>query len=159
MVNDVEFSPDGKSLLVASTDSTAKVWNISQDLQREPILSLILKGHKGAVKQANFELKGDLISTLSDNSTAKIWMREGISKQGSLFATFNVAGGYLTNKIEFSSDGNLVLTTSADGTAKLWNLELEHMLTQGCRELKNYLEHNFNVDDRTICKKILSLEP
>ena len=69
-------------------------------------------------------------------------------REGSLFATFNVGAKPTLDNAELSPDENLIFTTSSDGVAKLGNLELEHMLAQGCQKITNYLKHNSNLSDR-----------
>ena len=67
MVSDAQFSPDGRKIVTASYDSTAKIWDAVTGK------FLILKGHKGALNSAQFSPDGKKIVTASDDNTAKIW--------------------------------------------------------------------------------------
>jgi WD40 repeat protein len=64
----VAFSPDGKWLVTASWDRTARVWNA--DGTGEP---LVLRGHAGAVYSAAFGPDGKRIVTASWDKTAWVW--------------------------------------------------------------------------------------
>ena len=155
---DLELSSDGQNLITSSYDGTARVWNTADIIANKRNIVFSLEDHQGTVDSGKFSANDRFLIVFSSDGKANIWMKEGKLKQGSLFATFNVGAKYKINNAELSPDENLVLTISSNGVAKLWNLKLEHMLTQGCQEIKNYLEHNFNLSDRdrAVCQKILS---
>ncbi len=122
-VKDAQFSRDGKFIVTASNDHTAKVWSDKAQYL------YTLKGHQGAVNTAVFSPKhnGDngYILTSSDDHTAKIWS----SKDGGWITTLS---GHSSAVIaaRYSSDGEYILTTSTDNTARLWNKrgQLIHIL-------------------------------
>ncbi len=66
------FSPDGKRILTASDDKTARIWNA--DGSGQPI---ILRGHEDAVSSAVFSPDGKHVLTASRDSTARIWNADG----------------------------------------------------------------------------------
>jgi WD40 repeat protein len=68
VVNDAEFSPDGTSLLTASSDQTVRIWNAATGNQ-----IAILRGHEDVVNSAAFSSDGKTIITASDDGTAKAW--------------------------------------------------------------------------------------
>ncbi|MDQ1354155.1 MAG: hypothetical protein QG657_4464 [Acidobacteriota bacterium] len=111
-VNSAVFSPDGKQILTASSDKTAKLWDREQN-----ILVAQLNGHTDKVNSAVFSPDGSLILTASDDNTAKLW-----DLQGNLLAEFK---GHTesVNSAVFSPDGKQILTTSDDNTVKLWDLK------------------------------------
>ncbi|MEH2331155.1 nSTAND1 domain-containing NTPase, partial [Nostoc sp.] len=66
-VNSASFSPDGKRIVTASADKTARVWDISGKQIAE------LKGHTSYVNSASFSPDGKRILTASDDKTARVW--------------------------------------------------------------------------------------
>jgi hypothetical protein len=63
------FSPDGKRIVTASLDKTARVW----DAATGKAIGKPLKGHSGYVYSAAFSPDGKRIVTASDDKTARIW--------------------------------------------------------------------------------------
>ncbi len=116
-ITDAVFSPDGKYLLTASNDFTAKLWN------REGKEVQSFQGHPTDVNTVAFSNDGKYVLTGSDDKTAKLWDLAGKQLQ-----TFRGHSKEVVS-VAFSPDGKYVLTGSNDNTAKLWNLEGQEILT------------------------------
>jgi WD40 repeat protein len=66
-VRSAQFSPDGKQIVTASEDKTAKVW----DAETGKLLASI--EHRELVRSAEFSPDGEQIATASSDKTAKVW--------------------------------------------------------------------------------------
>ncbi|MFM6155031.1 MAG: WD40 repeat domain-containing protein, partial [Sphaerospermopsis kisseleviana] len=58
-VNSVSFSPDGKTIATASSDNTARLWNLQGQMLQE------FKGHQNLVWSVSFSPDGKTIATAS----------------------------------------------------------------------------------------------
>ncbi|HEY9674743.1 MAG TPA: CHAT domain-containing protein [Waterburya sp.] len=150
-VNSASFSPDGKLIVTAGTDGTARVWDSSGKQLVE------LRGHSASVRSANFSPDGKRIVTASFDGTARVWdlsgkqLAELTGHQGNVMsASFSPDGGRIVTassdkavrlwdssgkqlveitghagsvySASFSPDGKRIVTASADKTARVWDL-------------------------------------
>ncbi|MEH1839323.1 MAG: ribosome assembly protein 4, partial [Nostoc sp.] len=130
-VTSASFSPDGKRILTASLDNTARVWDISGKLIAE------LKGHTQAVTSASFSPDGKRILTASLDNTARVW-----DISGKQIAELKGHTGPVYSA-SFSPDGKRILTASWDNTAQVWRADnLDELLSRGCQWLNDYLVTN-----------------
>jgi len=107
------FSPDGKQILTASEDRTARVWDAASGQ-----LLFTLVGHAGTVNEAVYSADGAWIATASDDGSARIWdARNGQCVAALLGHKDKVIS------VAFSPDGRRVVTASRDHTVRVWSRE------------------------------------
>ncbi len=150
-INSIDFSPDNQYLATASSDCSAKLF----DLQGKEIA--IYQGHQDWVKKVVFSPFAPILATHSSDNTARLWDLSGQpitqlkGHHGGVrqisFASGNnhlatVANNHLARiwdlspkpgielkghqgwvrSVSFSPDGKYIATGATDGTAKLWDL-------------------------------------
>jgi eukaryotic-like serine/threonine-protein kinase len=119
----VQFSPDGKRIVTASADSTARMWDAQTGLPLGGTLQ-----HAATVNSAQFSSDGKRIVTASADSTARVWdAHTGLPLGGTL------QHGAPVNSAQFSSDGERIVTASFDGTARIWDAHTGQPLTEPLR--------------------------
>ncbi len=67
-VESAQFSPDGKSVLTASGDMTARLWDATSGGELP-----VLRGHSGGVWSAQFSPDGKTAVTTSKDQTVRLW--------------------------------------------------------------------------------------
>ena len=121
-LNSAEFSPDGKYILTASKDKTAKLWNLDGEI-------LHTLEHDTSVGSAKLSPDGKYIITIGeyiansrDNKPAKLW-----NLDGKLLHILKHEDE--VSSVEFSPNSKYIITTSRNNKAKLWNLQGETLAT------------------------------
>lgn len=128
IVDSAVFSPDGRSVLTASSDKTARVW----DAQTGAPFSLPMQ-HKNAVNSAVFSPDGKWVLTASLDKTARVWAFSDLHSPGEKFADFLEAiSGYrldVSSGPQFSSiQSKQELHHTWLATAQDLNPEARHLI-------------------------------
>ena len=124
-INSAHFSPNGNSIVTASFDHVAKLWDTHTGGQY-----LHTFNHINTVNFAQFSPDGNCIVTTSSDNTAKLWD----TCTGKCLHTLNHTN--TVDSAHFSPNDNCIVTASDDHTAKLWNTHTGQCL------------HTFNHDKR-----------
>lgn len=124
-INSAVYSPDGLSILSASDDATARVWDASSGA-----LLYTLQGYGKEVLSAQYSNKtGNLALTISQCGDAFLWDIENESK----VHTFRLkSGGYITQKAVFSFDNLYIATVSDTNGIDIWDVGTGKHLRELC---------------------------
>jgi len=124
------FSPDGSSIVTASLDKTARIWDAASAKE-----IAVLRGHDSIVRSAAFSPDGSRIVTASEDRTARIWDAASAKE-------IAVLRGHdkEVQSAAFSPDGSRIVTASWDKTARIWDAHLQamsvkHLLKEACVHL------------------------
>ena len=112
-VKTAAFSGDGKLVVTASDDNTARIWDAESGRE-----IAVLKNHDSALNNATFSADGKRVVTASRDSIARIWD----TKTGKEITVLKGHAGPVSSAV-FSGDGKLVMTASYDLTARIWDAE------------------------------------
>jgi WD40 repeat protein len=111
MACDAEFSPDGRRVVTASFDWTARVWDAATGKPVTPPLR-----HTDMGLWANFSPDGRRVVTASMDGTARVW-DAGTGRP----ITSPLPHYRGVHASVFSPDGRAVATAAEDGAARLWD--------------------------------------
>jgi WD40 repeat protein len=112
-VHSASFSPDGTQMVTASTDNTARIWDVRSGAQ----LHRLISHDDWVVRSAIFSPDGTQIVTPCDDRTARIWdVKSG--------AQLHCLTGHTkwVSSASFSPDGTQIVTASSDTTARIWDV-------------------------------------
>ncbi len=113
MINHGSFSPDGRRVVTACDDHTARIWDAASGGQ---LLELAgPDGHQDRVLSATWNPAGTLVATAGWDRTLRIWD----AKTGGLVRVLNGTNEFLD--VAFSPDGRWLASTGHDGVAQVWD--------------------------------------
>jgi WD40 repeat protein len=106
------FSADGTTVVTASYDNTARLWEVASGKELA-----VLRGHENSVISAAFSADGTKVVTASTDNTARLWE----IASGKELAVLRGHESWVYSAA-FSADGTKVVTASEDKTARLWRV-------------------------------------
>ena len=119
-VRDVSLSPDGRTVLTASADNTARLWDAQTGQELQQFI-----GHTQIINVAEFSPDSLRVLTVSLDGTARLWD----TQTGEELRQFIGHTGGLTGA-DFSPDGQTIVTSGYDNVARLWDAQLGEELRQ-----------------------------
>ena len=110
IINDIAFSPDGKTIATASNDNQIKLWNLDGGSIDT------LSGHEGSVKKIVFSSDGNNLVSISSDRTIKLWDVSTGSNQTVVGQQANLA------RMIFMSDINTIVVADNLGKIEVWQI-------------------------------------
>jgi WD40 repeat protein len=111
LITSASLSHDGRYVLTASKDHTARLWNVATGVCTEQFV-----GHMEPVNCASFSPNGTQILT-AGGGLCILWH----AALGTRLRDFD-SHGAIMNSCSFSIDGAVALTASSDGYVRLWDV-------------------------------------
>jgi WD40 repeat protein len=106
------FNPDGRLVVTASADGTARVW----DWRAKSVLAQ-LRGGSQPLSSASFSPNGRWVVTAGADGAARVWDWQAKS----VAAVLRAGRPAPLSSATFSPDGSHVATAGADGTVRVWS--------------------------------------
>ncbi len=113
LINEVDYSPDGKYVSTSSMDNTAIVW----DVQTGNIVRRF-EGHTAALGHSIFSSDSRRLMTSSTDGTLRLWD----IASGNLLKIFADNAAAVMN-LAFSPDDKRIASNHFDGTFRIWDVE------------------------------------
>ena len=140
------YSPDGKTVVTAGNDRTARLWDVAGG---KPIQ--LFTGHADTINSVAFNPEGTRIATASDDYSVKLW---DVTNGRCIQTLKDQKNGSNRNAVTFSPDGKSVLVGCGDRTAKLYEVESGTLLRTFVSETDGHtdavLAVAFGTDGKTL---------
>jgi hypothetical protein len=125
-VNSAAFSPDGKWVVTASYDETARVWASATGNE------MVVLHHEGTVWSAAFSPDGQWVVTAGGDGKVRVWdVSTALNTKaatGVEMAVLRGRGGWVSSAA-FSPDGKLVVTVGGpDNPVQVWEVDTNREL-------------------------------
>jgi tetratricopeptide (TPR) repeat protein len=127
-INHVAFSPDGSKIATASSDTTARIYDVKTGKEIH-----VLAGHQQSVNCVAFSVDGSKVATASTDKTINVWD----VKTGSKLKTLKGHERSVTY-LAFSPDGEFLVSAGADALINYWE-------TQSWKKTRTLKAHTHNV--------------
>jgi WD40 repeat protein len=139
-VRSAQFSPDGRRVVTASSDRTARLWDgTSGKPIGEPMK------HEDIVRSAQFSPDGQRIVTASDDKTVQVLDGASGKPIGE-----PMKHEYIVNSAQFSPDGQRIVTASEDNTARLWDAASGRPVGEPMKHEDNVRSAQFSPDGQRV---------
>ena len=120
VVSSVDVSPDGKFLVSANWERTAKVWDLATNKAVQTLgyeHAGDLGPHEGVIYAAKFTVDGKHVATAGRDGTIRLWDRAN----GQVVRVIKAHQSPIW-AIDLSSDGNWIASGGGDGRFAIWNI-------------------------------------
>lgn len=116
-VRDLTLSPDGSTLVSASFDYSAVIWQAPDITERNTLYA-----HEAAVNTARFSPDGGLLATAGDDGRIYLWPQRILGDEDPEPIILSGHRGKIVN-LAFSADGRILASASWDGSIGIWPLD------------------------------------
>lgn len=139
-VDDVAFTPDGKSIAVGTSSSRFGLWSTvnGSSFQNWP-------EHPGDVSKIAVSSRGNMMATAGSRGEARLW---GLSDGRPIGAPMRHPG--MVRSLAFNSDGKILASGCDDGVVRLWDASNGRALGREMRPLSRIDSLAFSPDGKTL---------
>ena len=141
IVNDVEFSPDGRMLASGSDDYTLRLWNVRQS-RETATLQHITDRTRSQIKAVTFSPDGQLLA--SAGMHVKLWNVRDRQE----IATLRDEKWALA--VDFSPNGEQLAVGYEDGTVKIWNVQRQRVVATREGDARHVFSVKFSPDSQLL---------
>ncbi|WP_075732641.1 nSTAND1 domain-containing NTPase [Streptomyces acidiscabies] len=118
VINQVAFSPDGRTLATASSDYRVLLWNLTDPHRPTPANQLMLGS---AADSVAFSPDGQLLATGDTSGGVNLWNVRAPDRARAISPTLRGHSG-MVGTLAFGPDSRTIVSGGSDGLVRIWRL-------------------------------------
>ncbi|MFD9069110.1 nSTAND1 domain-containing NTPase [Streptomyces lasiicapitis] len=130
-LTDLQFVPQGHTLVTADFDGSMRLWDVSHPT-RPTLIGKPLTGHDDGVRAMAVAGDGRVLASASDDQKIRLWDLSSLNRPEPLGQALTGHTRTVTS-LAINSSGRVLVSSGGEGTTRLWPMKADDAVRQLCQ--------------------------